>query len=101
MRRSEPRPTKGSEKLRRARKAADLSQEALGEQLSATQSAVSRWETGDEVPTGTYLDAVCARFPKIRKEDFQTPEERTRVRKARRLAGAATGRARAPRGGAA
>ena len=46
---------KFSQRIRRARRSAKLSQEALGKQLGVQRSAVSNWEGGVAVPTAGNL----------------------------------------------
>ena len=80
--------------IREAREASGLSQAALAERLSTTQSAVSRWERGHDEPRLSTLDAIlrsCGRRlvlasevataddvdrAQIRQQLAMTPEER-------------------------
>lgn len=51
---------KFSQRIRRARRSAKLSQEALGKQLGVQRSAVSNWESASKVqPTITNLIAIA------------------------------------------
>ena len=80
--------------IRQARQASGLSQAALAERLSTTQSAVSRWERGHDEPRLSTLDSIlraCGRRlvlasevitlgdvdrAQIRQQLAITPEER-------------------------
>ena len=80
--------------IREARQAGGLSQAALAERLSTTQSAVSRWERGHDEPRLSTLDAIiraCGRElvlssevatnddvdrAQIRQQLAMTPDER-------------------------
>ncbi len=48
-----------SERIIRARKAAGLSQEELGQRLGVTRQAVSKWETGQTKPDADMLVLLC------------------------------------------
>ena len=51
---------KFSQRIRRARRSAKLSQEALGKQLGVQRSAVSNWESASQIqPTITNLIAIA------------------------------------------
>ncbi len=69
--------------LRRLRKAAGLTQEALGEKLHLSGQAVSRWETGDGYPEITLLPALAELFgvtvDALLRPAKQTAEERYAV----------------------
>lgn len=86
------------ESIHDARKAAGLSQEALGEKLGVVSQTVSKWERGESAPDaaalpaladalGLSLDALFGREPTERtlEEDFlrligpMTPEERSEL----------------------
>jgi len=80
--------------IREARQASGLSQAALAERLSTTQSAVSRWERGHDEPRLSTLDSIlraCGRQlvltsevathddvdrAQIRQQLAMTPDER-------------------------
>ena len=80
--------------IREARQASGLSQAALAERLSTTQSAVSRWERGHDEPRLSTLDSIlraCGRRlvlasevaalddvdrAQIRQQLAMTPDER-------------------------
>lgn len=80
--------------IREARQGSGLSQAALAQRLSTTQSAVSRWERGHDEPRLSTLDAIlraCGRQlvltsqtavpddvdrAQIRQQLAMTPEER-------------------------
>jgi len=78
--------------IRQARQESGLSQAALAEKLSTTQSAVSRWERGHDEPRLSTLDSIlraCGRRlvlasevaddvdrAQIRQQLAMTPDER-------------------------
>ena len=47
------------ENIRKARKAAGVSQKELAERLQVHQKDISRWETGAHIPTVEMLIKIC------------------------------------------
>lgn len=47
------------ENLKKARKAAGVTQKELAEQLDVYQKDISRWETGERVPNAIALAEIC------------------------------------------
>ena len=48
-----------NERIAAARKAAGLTQEALGEKLGVSRQAVSKWESGQAVPDLDTVAKLC------------------------------------------
>ena len=57
---AEPPPSMGPGLVRRARRAADLSQRDLAARLGVSQSTVARWETGQSSPTLSLVEQMLA-----------------------------------------
>lgn len=72
-----------AENLRRARKSAGLTQEALAEKLHLTAQAVSRWETGEGYPEITLLprlaDILGMTADALLRPAVLTPEEEQKI----------------------
>ena len=70
-----------NERIAAARKAADLTQEALGEKLGVSRQAVSKWESGQAVPDLDTVAKLClalgfsADYLLFGREDAPAPAE--------------------------
>lgn len=70
-----------NERVAAARKAADLTQEALGEKLGVSRQAVSKWESGQAVPDLDTVAKLClalgfsADYLLFGREDAPAPAE--------------------------
>ena len=64
-----------NERIAAARKAAGLTQEALGEKLGVSRQAVSKWETGTADPSTSNLLALAKLFGVSAEELLQSVEK--------------------------
>ena len=64
-----------NERIAAARKAAGLTQEALGEKLGVSRQAVSKWETGTADPSTSNLLALAKLFGVSAEELLRSVEK--------------------------